>query len=84
VAVAIIVSDRWIDDPVVGPETVVRLGTIGISRVSVLQDATGTGVILEGWAFDPRQIDDAVRALFPGQGDLRIFREIARVAVNPI
>jgi hypothetical protein len=50
----------------------------------VLQDATGTGVILEGWAFDPRQIDDAVRALFPGRGDLRIFREIARVAVNPI
>jgi len=37
---------------------------------------------LEGWAFDPTQVDEAVRAIFPAAGSgVRIFHEIEHVAV---
>jgi hypothetical protein len=39
--------------------------------------------VLEGWAFDPARIDEAVRAVFPDRSDaVRVFREIEQVAVT--
>jgi hypothetical protein len=83
VAVAMLVGGRDIGQPVVGPAAVARLAALGITRVSLLGDQSGIGVVLEGWAFDPAQIDDAVRAVYPGGGDaVRVFREIEHVAVS--
>jgi hypothetical protein len=83
-AVAMLVGDKDIGQPVVGPMAVARLAALGITRVSLLGDQSGVGVVLEGWAFDPARIDDAVRAVFPNGGDtVRVFREIEHVAVAP-
>jgi hypothetical protein len=68
--------------PVLGPSTARRLASLGITRVSLLGDASGFGVVLEGWAFDAADVDDAVRAVFPGTSStIRVFREIEHVAV---
>jgi hypothetical protein len=82
-AVAMLVGDREAGQPVVGPAAVARLSAIGITRVSLLADSTEIGVVLEGWAFDPGRIEEAVRAVFPGtHGSVRIFVEIEHVAVS--
>jgi hypothetical protein len=83
-AMAMLIGGRDIGQPVVGPVAVERLAVLGITRVSLLGDQSGFGVVLEGWAFDPARIDDAVRAVFPDwSDDVRVFREIQQVAVSP-
>ena len=82
-AVAMLVGGRDAGQPVVGPEAAAQLAALGITRVSLLADPTGIGVVLEGWAFNPADIDQAVRAMFPdGSAGLRILHEIEHVAVS--
>lgn len=82
-AVAMLVGGRDVGQPVVGPTAVARLAALGITRVSLLGDPAGIGVVLEGWAFDPARIDEAVRAVFPDRSAaVRVFREIEHVAVS--
>jgi hypothetical protein len=82
-AIAMLVGDRDAGQPVVGPAAAAELAALGISRVSLLSDSAGIGVVLEGWAFDPARIDAAVRAVFPDMGAaVRVFREIEHVALS--
>ena len=82
-AMAMFIGGRDIGQPVVGPVAAGRLAALGITRVSLLGDQSGIGVVLEGWAFDPARTDEAVRAVFPDRGDaVRVFREIEHVAVS--
>lgn len=83
VAVAMLVAGPETAEPVVGPEAAERLARLGVTRVSLLSDSSGVGVVLEGWAFNPADIDEAVRAMYPdGSAGVRIFREIEHVAVS--
>lgn len=82
-AVVMLVAGRETAEPVVGPVAAERLAHLGITRVSLLRDLSGIGVVLEGWAFDPATVDVAVRAMFPdGGAGVRILREIEHVAVS--
>lgn len=82
-AMAMLIGRGDIGQPVVGPVAVEHLAALGITRVSLLGDQSGFGVVLEGWAFDPAQTDEAVRAVFPDRSDaVRVFREIEQVAVS--
>lgn len=82
-AMAMLIGGRDIGQPVVGPVAVGRLAALGITRISLLGDQSGFGVVLEGWAFDPARIDEALRAVFPAGADsVRVFREIEQVAVS--
>jgi hypothetical protein len=83
VTVAMLVGGREAGQPVVGPAAAAELAALGITRVSLLADPAGIGVVLEGWAFDPARIDAAVRAVFPDvSASVRVFREIEHVAVS--
>ena len=82
-ATAMLIGGRDIGQPVVGPVTAGRLAALGITRISLLGDQAGFGVVLEGWAFDPAHIDEAVRAVFQDRSEtVRVFREIEHVAVS--
>ena len=82
-AMAMLIRGRDMGQPVVGPVAVGRLGALGITRISLFGDQSGFGVVLEGWAFDPARIDEAVRAVYPDRSDgVRVFREIEQVAVS--
>lgn len=81
-AIAMLVAGPGTDEPIVGPEAAERLAQLGISRISLLADRSGVGVVLEGWAFDPTRIREAVQAMFPdGSADVRILHEVEHVAV---
>lgn len=83
-AVVMLVTGSGTVEPVVGPEAAERLALVGITRVSLLSDPSGIGVVLEGWAFNPADVDQAVRAMFPdGGAGVRVFREVEHVAVAP-
>lgn len=78
-----LVADTESVEPVVGPEAAERLARLGVTRISLLTDRVTVGVVLEGWAFDPAHIDEAVRAMFPdGGAGVRVFHEIEHVAVS--
>jgi hypothetical protein len=84
-AVALLVAGREVPQPNVGPEAAERLAGLGISGISLLTHSSGIGVVVEGWAFDPARINEAVRAMFPeATADIRIFHEIERVAVSAV
>ena len=81
--VAMVVAEPNTAEPVVGPDAAERLAQLGVTRVAVLADTSGIGVVLEGWAFDPADVEEAVRAMFPnGAAGVRILREVERVAVS--
>jgi hypothetical protein len=78
-----LVADPEAAEPVVGPEAAELLALLGITRVSLLADRSGIGVVLEGWAFNPADIDEVVRAIFPDdRTGVRILHEIEQVAVS--
>ena len=82
-AIAMLVAGPESAEPIVGPEAAERLARLGITRIALLGDRSGVGVVLEGWAFDPADIDEAVGVMFPdGGADIRILREIEHVAVS--
>lgn len=84
-AMAMLIGDREIGQPVVGPVAAGGLAALGITRISLLGDQSCFGVVLEGWAFDPAHIDEAVRAVFPERSHaVRVLREIGQVAVSPL
>lgn len=83
-AMAMLIGGTDVGQPVVGPVAAAHLADLGITRVSLLGDQSGVGVVLEGWAFDPGRTDEAIRAMFPNRRDaVRVFREIQQVAVSP-
>lgn len=78
-----LIRARGIGQPIVGPAAAGRLAALGITRISLLGDQAGFGVVLEGWAFDPAHVDEAVRTVFPdGREAVRVFGEIEQVAVS--
>jgi hypothetical protein len=82
-AVVMLVAGPGSSEPTVGPEAAERLAHLGITRVSLLSDSAGIGVVLEGWAFNPAAVDVAVRAMYPDGGTgIRILREVEHVAVT--
>ncbi|HSO29405.1 MAG TPA: hypothetical protein VLS28_05850 [Candidatus Sulfomarinibacteraceae bacterium] len=84
-AMVLLVARPSAGQPVLGPEAAQRLATLGISRIALLADDAGIGVVLEGWAFDPARVDDAVMSVFPaGSGtDVRVLHDVEFVAVTP-
>lgn len=82
-AIVLLVATTSAGESIVGPDAAHRLQALGISRISLLRDGSSTGVVLEGWAFDPVQADEATRAIFPGgSAEVRTFHEIEHVAVR--
>lgn len=68
-----------------GPRSALALAELGVTSVSLVGGEETVGVVVEGWAFDPARINEAVRAMFPdATADIRIFHEIERVAVSAV
>ncbi len=71
------------DEPALGSRTTRLLSDLGVTRVAVLRGEQTTAVILEGWAFDPRDGSTAAGVLFPDAArSVRTFREVADVTLT--
>jgi hypothetical protein len=82
-ATLVLIADSDAGDPLVGPRSAARLGRMGVTHITLLRDRVSTAVVLEGWAFNPAEVDDAVRAVFSdGPSRVRTFHEIEHVVIS--
>jgi hypothetical protein len=73
------VSDH---EPRLQPAALEKLGRLGITSVALLRDTAGAGLVLEGWAFDPRDAPEAACAVGGAREDLRTLEPLAHLAVS--
>ena len=74
-------------EPVLGPAVAAQLAGLGVTRVALLGDGDGMGVLLEGWAFDAHLAGAAAAMVFPdAAAGVRLLHEVQSVAVarNPV
>jgi hypothetical protein len=87
VGMALLVPTGDAGEPVLGPAVAAQLAGLGVTRVALLGDGDGMGVLLEGWAFDAHLAGAAAAVVFPGASSgVRLLHEVETVAVarNPV
>lgn len=81
-AMTMLVVDSRAPEPTLGTAAVERLAALGVTRLALLRDGAGVGIVLEGWAFDPADVDTAVGIVFPDAATrVRTLREVSLVAL---
>lgn len=68
----------------VSAEDARSLSALGVSSVALLQDGDVSGVVLEGWAFDPARSAPEVRGIFgrdEGATAIRLLHPVAQTAL---
>jgi hypothetical protein len=79
VVVLFAVSDG---EPRLDPAGLEELARLGVTSVALLRDSSTAGVVLEGWAFDPRDTRRAVRAVAGTRERVRTLRPLVQMAVS--
>lgn len=71
------------EEPRLRPAAVDELARLGVTSVAVLRDTSVAGLVLEGWAFDPRDSERAAAAVTATRGGLRVLQPLVQMAVSP-
>ena len=69
-------------EPRLEPAGVDELARLGVTSVAVLRDTSLAGLVLEGWAFDPRDARRAAAAVAGARTDLRFLQPLVQMAVS--
>jgi hypothetical protein len=67
----------------IGPDTATRLAALGVSSVSLLRDEEMTGLVLDGWAFDPARSAGEALSILREWGIGRLLHPVMHLAVRP-
>lgn len=70
------------EEPRLEPAGLEKLARLGITNVALLRDASVAGLVLEGWAFDPRDAPRAASAVAGAGEDIRTLEPLAHMAVS--
>jgi hypothetical protein len=70
------------EEPRLQPAALEKLARLGITSVALLRDTAVAGLVLEGWAFDPRDAPQAACAVGGAREDLRTLEPLAQMAVS--
>lgn len=70
------------EEPSLRPAAIEELARLGVTSVAVLRDTSLAGLVLEGWAFDPRDAERAAAAVTGMHEDLRVLQPLLQVAVS--
>jgi hypothetical protein len=80
VVVLLPVSD---DEPSLQPSTLDELARLGVTSIAFLRDSSLAALVLEGWAFDPRDAHQAASAVAGMREGLRMLQPVVQMAVSP-
>jgi hypothetical protein len=80
VAVLFPISDS---EPKLEASALEELAGLGITSVALLRDSSIAGLVLEGWAFDARDVQRATRAVAGTTHGVRTLRPIMQMSVSP-
>jgi hypothetical protein len=70
------------EEPRLQPAALEKLSRLGITSVALLRDTAVAGLVLEGWAFDPRDAPQAALAVAGAREGLRTLEPLAQMAVS--
>jgi hypothetical protein len=68
-------------EPTLEPAGLEQLSTLGVTSLALLRDSTVAGGVLEGWAFNPRDAQRAVRAIAGAAEGVRTLRPLVQMGV---
>ena len=70
------------EEPKLGASVLEELASLGITSVALLRDSSIAGVVLEGWAFDARDVERAARAVAGTSDGLQTLRPLVEMSVS--
>jgi hypothetical protein len=70
------------EEPRLQPAALEKLARLGVTSVALLRDTSVSGLVLEGWAFDPRDASAAVSAVAGAREDVQTLVPLAQMAVS--
>ena len=68
-------------DPVLEPAGLEELAKLGVTHAALFRDASVAGLVLEGWAFDARDAQRAVRAVAGTREGVRTLQPLVQMTV---
>jgi hypothetical protein len=80
-AMAVVLTDDD-EDFVLSAAGAASLARLGVTNVTLVRGDGTTGVVLEGWAFDPASATEAVTVLRGRAAPARTLRPVAHTAVS--
>ena len=69
-------------DPALQPAALDELARLGVTSVSLVRDQSTAGLVLEGWAFDPRHAAEATCAVAHACNGVRTLHPLMQMAVS--
>jgi len=82
VAITVVLFPASDELPALQPAALEELARLGVTNVALLRDRTTVGLVLEGWAFDPRHAREAARAVAGSSEGVRTLRPLMQMAVS--
>jgi hypothetical protein len=82
VAIVLVLFPISDEEPALQPGALAALARLGVTSVSLLRDEQTAGLVLEGWAFDPRRAEEAVRAAAGTREGIRTLEPLVQMAVS--
>jgi hypothetical protein len=70
------------EEPKLEASALEELASLGITSVSLLRDSSIAGLVLEGWAFDARDVERAARAVAGTSADVQTLRPLVQMSVS--
>jgi hypothetical protein len=70
------------EEPRLEPGALEKLAWLGVTNIALLRDTSTAGLVLEGWAFDPRDASRAVRAVAGVREDVHLLQPLVQMAVS--
>jgi hypothetical protein len=70
-------------EPALEPTAFEELAKLGVTSIALLRDRSFAGLVLEGWAFSPRDAHRAVRAVTGASAGVRTLQPIVQMGVSP-
>ena len=70
------------EEPRLQPAALEKLARLGVTSVALLRDTSVAGLVLEGWAFDPRDAPQAACAVTGAREDIRTLEPLVQMAVS--
>jgi hypothetical protein len=69
-------------EPTLEPAGLEELAKLGVTSIALLRDQSLAGVVLEGWAFSPRDTARAVRAVAGASAGVRTLQPLVHMGVS--
>jgi hypothetical protein len=69
------------DGPRLEPAALEALARMGVTSVALLRDSSVTGLVLEGWTFDPLDAPRAAQALNGTREPIRTLQPLVHLAI---